>query len=60
MDEALVWAFKRKDHAYILERLQPLFLKYLQGIPRQQQKDFLQEYYLVCIRTIEAYPFPQT
>lgn len=31
-----------------------------QGIPRQQQKDFLQEYYLVCIRTIEAYPFPQT
>lgn len=48
---------KEKNHAYILQSLQPLFLKYLKGVPTDLQQDFLQEYQLVCIQTVEAYLF---
>lgn len=57
MDDELIMAFKEKDHASILERLQPLFRKYLKGIPFWDQQEFLQEYYLVCMQTVEGYAF---
>lgn len=52
-----MYALKEKNHNYIIQRLQPLFLKYLKGISSCYQDDFLQEYYLVCIETVENYPF---
>ncbi|WP_373836112.1 hypothetical protein [Jeotgalibaca arthritidis] len=57
MDKELICAMKEKNHAYILQSLQPLFLKYLKGVPTDLQQDFLQEYQLVCIQTVEAYLF---
>lgn len=57
MDRELVYALKEKNHDYILQRLQPLFLKYLIGVSPDQQQDFLQEYQLVCIQTVESYLF---
>lgn len=57
MDNKLIAAFKKKDYAYILKCLQPLFLKYLKGVPLQDQQEFLQEYYLVCLQTIERHHF---
>ena len=59
MDEALVYAFKEKDFEYILERLQPLFWKYLKGVDPQYQEDFLQEYRLVCMQVVEAQTFEE-
>lgn len=57
LDEELVYAFKEKNYAYILERLKPLFWNQVKGLNSQQKQDFLQEYYLVCIETIKNYSF---
>lgn len=57
MSDDLIIAFKEKNHAYILNQLQPLFRKYLKGVSIQQQNDFLQEYYLLCIQIVEEHSF---
>ena len=59
MDDDLIIAFKEKNHAYILKRIQPLFRKQLRGVSLQQQSDFLQEYYLLCIQIVEETSFEE-
>ncbi|AZP04301.1 hypothetical protein [Jeotgalibaca ciconiae] len=59
MDDQLVYAFKEKNYAYILKRLQPLFWKNLRGVALQDQDDFLQEYYLLCIKIVAACSFQE-
>lgn len=57
MDDELILAFLEKDYEYILNRLRPLFLKNLQGVPRNLHDDFLQEYQILCYKIVSEADF---
>lgn len=55
MDLKLVMAFKQKDFETIFWYLRPLFYKHLKHVPIALHNEFLQEYYLACIKIIENF-----
>lgn len=55
MNHSLITAFKHKDYNTIFAYLRPLFYKNLRQVPPALQHDFLQEYYLACIKIIENF-----
>lgn len=57
MEDKLFEAFINKDYEYILQALEPLFKKYLRGVPVDLQDDLLQEYKILCFKIISEASF---
>lgn len=55
MNLKLMIAFKQKDYDTIFLCLRPLFYKHLKHVPIALHNEFLQEYYLACIKIIENF-----
>lgn len=59
MDEQLIRAILNKEYEYIFQKLQPLFLSNLIGVPSELHDDFLQEYKILCFKIISERNFSQ-